>query len=90
MVRRALRSRSLRRIKVKVPGGRVVTHYKRRKPSPAKCGGCGAVLKGIARERPRKMQNIPKTRKRPQRPYGGVLCSKCARVLLKEKVKSLG
>lgn len=81
------RSRSLRRVYKKVPGGKNVVHYEKRKPSKAKCGKCKAILKGVPRERPYKMQNIPKTQKRPERPYGGVLCSKCMRELFKEKAK---
>ena len=89
MVRRALRSRSLRRVKVKTPGGRVVTHFKKKKPQAAHCAGCGDVLKGVPRERSFKMQKMAKTKKRPERAYGGVLCSKCSRALFKEKAKSL-
>ena len=89
MVRRALRSRSLRKIKVKTPGGRVVTHYRKKKPQKAHCASCGDVLKGVPKERPYKMQNMPKTKKRPERPYGGILCSKCSRSLFKQKAKSL-
>ena len=74
-----LRSRSLRKVFRKVPGGRVSIHYKKRKPKSAKCGSCGAVLKGIPRELPYKMKKMAKTKKRPERPYGGVLCSKCMR-----------
>lgn len=90
MVRRSLRSRSFRRIKVKTPGGRVVIHYRRKKPKIAHCANCGAILKGVPRERPFKMQNMPKTKKRPERPFGGTLCSKCTRSLMKQKAKSLG
>jgi large subunit ribosomal protein L34e len=50
-----------------------------RKPSNAKCGVCGAILSGVPRERPYKMQKLPKTKKRPERPFGGVLCSACSR-----------
>ena len=63
----------------KVPGGRTVVHYKAKKPSKAKCGDCGKVLAGVARERPAKMKNLPKTKKKPSRPFGGNLCSKCMR-----------
>ena len=73
------KSRTMRRVHVKVPGGATKLHYKLRKPAAAKCSTCGDVLKGVPRERPAKMQNMPKTKKRPQRPYGGVLCSKCMR-----------
>lgn len=90
MVRRALRSRSFRRISVRTPGSRVVIHFVKRKPKPAHCSKCGAVLKGITRERPYKAQNMAKTMKRPERPYAGILCSGCMRLFFKEKAKSLG
>lgn len=81
------RSRSLRRVYRKTPGGIVVVHYKKRKPSKAKCSKCGKLLKGVPRERPYKMMNIAKTEKRPERPYGGVLCSRCMRKLMIEKAR---
>ena len=82
------RSRSFRRVYRKVPGGKTSLHYKKKKPGKAKCGRCKAVLKGMARERPYKMVNMPKTKKRPERPYGGVLCIKCMRELFKEKSRN--
>jgi len=81
------RSRSLRRLQVKVPGGRTSLHYRNRKPGKAKCGKCDAVLKGVPRERSLKMHNMPKTRKKPERPYGGNLCSRCMRSLIVEKAR---
>ena len=71
--------KSYRQINVKVPGGRTVIQYRKRKPSKAKCASCRALLSGVPRERPFKMKNMPKTKKRPERPYGGYLCTKCAR-----------
>jgi len=72
------RSKSLRRVFSRAPGGRRLKHYKKRKPSKAKCK-CGALLSGVPRERPYKMMNMAKTKKRPERPYGGVLCTRCMR-----------
>tara|TARA_Y100000310_G_scaffold342346_1_gene445239 strand:+ start:512 stop:775 length:264 start_codon:yes stop_codon:yes gene_type:complete len=72
------KSRTYRRVKVKITKG-VTTHYLKKKPSKARCGACGMELAGVPRERPYKMQNMPKTAKRPERPYGGVLCSACSR-----------
>jgi len=89
MVRRALRSRSKRKVKVKTPGSRVVIHYRRKKPQAARCHKCGTTLKGVPRAFPKQLQNMPKTQKRPERPYGGVLCSTCSRILFKDKAKSL-
>lgn len=73
------KSRSLRRVKVVTPGNKNVTHYRPRKPKAGGCAGCGDTLKGVPRERPYKMKTMAKTEKRPERPYGGVLCSACMR-----------
>ncbi|MDP3765076.1 MAG: 50S ribosomal protein L34e [Nanoarchaeota archaeon] len=82
-----LRSRSLRKIFRKVSGGRTSVHYKKRKPKAARCGNCNAVLKGVRRELPFKMRSMAKTKKRPERPYGGVLCSRCMRKMIIDKVR---
>ena len=82
-----LRSRSLRKIFRKVSGGRTSVHFKKRKPKVAKCGSCGAVLKGVPRALPFKMRSMTKTKKRPERPFGGVLCSKCMRKEIINKVR---
>ena len=79
------RSRSLRRLNIKV-SGKSVLHYKERKPEKAKCGNCGMVLKGVSRKRPAKMQKTPITGKRPERPYSN-LCSRCMRSLIIEKAR---
>lgn len=82
-----LRSRSRRRIFRKVSGGRVSIHYKKRKPKAAVCGSCGAALKGIPRELPFRMRSMAKTKKRPERPFGGVLCSRCMRQRMIDKAR---
>jgi len=82
-----LRSRSLRKIFRKVPGGRTSVHFKKKKPKSAKCGSCGSLLKGIPRELPYKMRTMAKTNKRPERPFGGVLCSRCTRQTILEKFR---
>ena len=78
------RSRTYRRVFKKV-ASRVSLQYQRRKPKQAKCGKCGSALHGIPRELPYRMATMPKTKKRPERPHGGKLCSKCTRSLIIEK-----
>ena len=78
MVSGRLKSRTYRRIKTKTPK-KTVTHYRKPKPKTAKCGICGAELKGIPRAKPNKLKNMAKTKKRPERRFGGVLCSRCSR-----------
>ena len=87
MVSGRFKSRTFRRVFKKTPSGKNKIDYKLRKPKKAKCGKCGALLKGIARERPTKMKNLPKTKKTVSRPYGGNLCSKCMRLIIKQKAK---
>ena len=83
-----LKSRTYRRVKVRL-AKRLTTHFERKKPSKHVCGSCGRLLQGVLRERPYKMRTLQKTKKRPSRPYGGVLCSDCSRELLKEKIRSM-
>jgi len=83
------KSRTFRRIKKKTPSNRIVTHYAKRKPAKAKCGACGAFLKGTARETPKKLAKLSKTQRRPERAYGGVLCSVCARKAVKAYARGL-
>ena len=88
MVSPKYRSRTFRRIYTKLPGNKVVIHYKRRMPKKAHCGSCGSELKAVPRALTYKMMNMPKSYKRPERPYGGNLCSRCMRNLFVEKARS--
>lgn len=89
MVRGQKKSRTYRRVAVKTPGGRPTMHYKLRAPSKAHCGGCGGKLAGVARGRPSQLNKLSKTEKRPERPFGGVLCSSCMRTRLKARVRGI-
>ncbi|MBI4450912.1 50S ribosomal protein L34e [Candidatus Woesearchaeota archaeon] len=88
MVQPRLRSRTFRRVKVRTAGGRLVTHYLRRKPAVAQCGNCGNKLQAVPRGLPYVLRNLSKTEKRPQRPYGGIFCSACSRNLFKRKARA--
>ena len=79
--------KSYRLVYVKVPGGRTVVQYRKKKPKQASCAECGAKLPGTSRERPYKMKNLPKTKKKPTRAFGGKLCSKCTRKKIIQEVR---
>jgi len=81
------RSRSLRIVHKKLPGGRLTIHYLKRKPGKAKCSNCKRILSGVPRERPYKMHKLPKTMKRPERMFGGILCTICSRKNIKEMIR---
>ena len=81
------KSRTLRRIFVRTISGKVTKHFRKRKVSKGSCGGCGTILKGVPHKIQSKLKNLPKTKKRPERPYGGVLCSSCMRKKIIQQVE---
>jgi large subunit ribosomal protein L34e len=83
------RSRAKRRVSVRTPGGKTVTHYRARKPKQGKCPVTGETLKGVPRASATAMHNMAKTKKRPQRPYGGALSSRAMRRKIVEETRIL-
>ncbi len=81
------KSNTLRQVFVKTPGGRTVSHYRARKPSHMKCE-CGAILSGVPRDVVSKIRAMTASERKPSRPYGGKLCSKCMRLAIKAKLSA--
>ena len=75
--------RRLKRVAVRTPGNRVVYHYRKEKTSKHVCAICGRPLHGVPHgRRPSEVRKLSKTEKRPERIFGGVLCSDCARKVI--------
>ncbi|ADC46729.1 ribosomal protein L34e Rpl34e [Methanobrevibacter ruminantium M1] len=81
------RSRSYKRTNTKTPGGVNVLRYKKKKPSKHVCAECGAVLHGVPRGRPFEVNKLAKSKKRPNRPFGGNLCPECTRKHFKQEAR---
>ena len=86
MVSGKLRSRRERRVFVRIPSGKSVLMHKPRKDGVAVCAVCKRTLMGAPRLLAKKLSKLPKSKKRPSRPYGGNLCSACMRAKILEKV----
>jgi len=65
-----------------------VIHYERVKRAVAKCGRCGSPLGGVPRDL-RDLRSMPKSSKRPNRPFGGVLCHRCLEEIYREIIRSM-
>ncbi len=78
MVKPSHRTRSLRRKKVKTPGGKTTERRERRKSTHANCALCKKKLQGIKTDK-----KLPKTKKKPGRKFSGELCSSCAEEIVK-------
>ena len=81
------KTRTVRRVYRKTPSGKVKVHYKQKLTGKATCGSCGKILPGTLTAPKSVMKNTAKTKKRPERPYGGVLCSECMRRTIIKKAR---
>lgn len=79
------RTHSYKRIKLRTPGGNLKIRYEKRKPSIAHCSECKKELKGVPRGLPYEIRKLPKSSRRPERPFGGQLCSECTRKRIKQR-----
>ena len=79
------KSRTFRKTSKKTPGNRNVDHYTKRSPGKAICGNCGVVLAGVQSP----SGKSSKSQRRPERPFGGVLCSRCSRIRIKLKARAV-
>jgi large subunit ribosomal protein L34e len=82
--RPSLRVRTSKRIKVRLPGGRSVFHYKKRRAKKAKCSICKGFLHGVPTMMLRKLS---KSEKAPSRIFGGVICHSCLQKSIKKAVR---
>ena len=84
MVRPALRWK--KKVYYRTPGGRLRIRYKREKTGKRKCGLCGAILHGVPHGKTNsEVRKLAKTRKRPERLFGGHLCHKCTAEIIELK-----
>ncbi|MCD6485081.1 MAG: 50S ribosomal protein L34e [Candidatus Odinarchaeota archaeon] len=82
------RTHSFRKIKRRVPGGKVKIHYKKPPTSVPRCRICGSPLAGFGRYTVAKWQNKSHSAKRVNRPYGGNLCPNCLTKQIKSAIWS--
>ena len=80
------RSRSYRRIYIRLPTGKTVIHYERKKNNIAVCAICKKPLRGVITNGAYKFS---KTEKRPERMYGGYICHNCLELLIKQTVRGI-
>lgn len=78
------KSRNFRKVQVRTVKGSKDA-FKRRKPVVAKCVVTGESLKGVPRALPGDLKNVPRSARRPSRPFGGVLSSRASRLEIKRR-----
>lgn len=88
MPARRYRSKSYKQRYVRTTGGRTKVHYKEKRASLASCASCGRPLGGVPQVKASKLRSLPRSSRMPNRPFGGYLCSACARQAIKEAARA--
>jgi large subunit ribosomal protein L34e len=86
MVAGSKRSGSARRVHKVTPGNKTVLRFKKKKVGQARCQITGAKLAAIPRKK--NMTNMPKSAKRPSRPFAGVLSPVAMKRVLIQRARS--
>ncbi|MEA1905173.1 MAG: 50S ribosomal protein L34e [Candidatus Hadarchaeota archaeon] len=82
------RQRRTKKRSVKKPSGRSSVRRARKRAGLPRCAMCGRVLSGTGRLGSGKLRKLPGSSKSSSRPFGGNLCSSCARQLIKEMART--
>ena len=76
-------------IKRRTPGGRASRRLVNDRIGKSHCSSCGAELHGMPRKSQKDTRKLTRTKKRPQRIFGGYFCSACTRETLRDKARSI-
>ena len=71
MTRTSYKSKSKRKVFTKTPGTRLNVHLGKSNPKGHFCGKSGAILNGKPKKTAVKFNKLSKSKKRPNRKYGG-------------------
>ncbi|MBS3065384.1 MAG: 50S ribosomal protein L34e [DPANN group archaeon] len=82
-----LTSYNKKKIRRRTPGGASIVAYKYKRHSAHKCGICKKELHGKPSGRNAYVSNLSKSQRTVERPFGGMLCSKCSRNIISLKAK---
>ena len=74
----------------RTPGNRTVTHTKPKKTGYHECAVCHGLLHGTPRGTVVKIRKMSKSERRPTRPFGGQLCTKCSRNVMSFRAQIKG
>jgi len=77
----------MKKVKRRMPGGALKFIFKRKMHSKHKCAICSGELSSVPRGKPTIIKRLTRSARRPTRPFGGQLCSKCMRKVVAMKAK---
>jgi large subunit ribosomal protein L34e len=87
MTGKSINSRSKNRKNIRLPGGRLKTSSSGKKPSRTVCPITGKALQAVPQLKGSAIKRLEKSKRRPERPFGGMLSSKAMRILMIDKAR---
>ena len=87
MTGRSLQSKSLRKNVQRLPGGRLKTKVSGKKRSRLRCAVTGKPLQGVPMVRSSAVNRVEKSKRAPNRPYGGVLNPSVTKAMFIKKAR---
>ncbi len=86
MTKTSFKSNSKRRVFRRTPGTRLNVHLEKNNPSGHYCGRSGAILNGIPKKSATEFNKLSKSKKRPNRKYGGTYSHKVVKTQLERAI----
>lgn len=81
--------KSMKKLKKRTVTGRNIIVYRKGRTSAAVCNNCGREMHGIPRLANAQLAKLAKTKKSPNRKFGGYLCSKCTKEFLRNAARNV-
>ena len=79
-------SNSKNRVFKKTPGTNLHVHLTKSNPKGHFCGSSGAILNGIPKKTPNEFNKLSKSKKRPNRKYGGTFSHTVVKTQLEKAI----
>ena len=86
MTKTSFKSKSKRKVFRKTPGTNLNVHLEKSNPSGHYCGKSGAILNGIPKKSATEFNKLSKSKKRPNRKYGGTYSHKVVKTQLEKAI----
>ncbi len=79
----------MKKVKIRSPSGNAMLRRRRERVAAAKCANCKSPLHGLQRKTQSGFKKLSLSERRPERPYGGCLCSNCSRDIFRERARGV-
>lgn len=81
--------KAMKKVRKRTVSGKNVFVYRKGRTSSAVCNNCGREMHGMPRMTNAQIAKLAKSYKRPNRKFGGYLCSRCTKEFLRNTARNV-